>query len=78
MVCGENLLVLLDCLQLFRNTAHTVTPYAAIEYAHLFSHSTTEVLTVLPERTFWEKVTILHREANRPKDREFPTRYSRH
>jgi len=32
----------------------------------------------LPERTFWEKVTILHREANRPDDRAFPVRYSRH
>ena len=55
-----------------------ITPYAAMEYAHLFSQPTTEVLTVLPERTFGEKITILHREANRPESREFPTRYSRH
>jgi hypothetical protein len=55
-----------------------ITPYAAVEYTHLFSKPTTEVLTVLPERTFWEKITILHREANRPKDKEFPARYSRH
>ena len=32
----------------------------------------------MPERTFWEKVTILHREAFRPEDRPFPSRYSRH
>jgi len=56
----------------------SITPYAAEQYPHLFSKVDTEVLTVLPERTFWEKVTILHREANRPIEREFPSRYSRH
>jgi len=35
-------------------------------------------MTVLPERTFWEKVTILHREAYRKEDQAFPSRYSRH
>ena len=38
----------------------------------------TEILTVRPERTFWEKATILHHEANRPLDRPMPPRYSRH
>ena len=38
----------------------------------------TDILTVLPERTFWEKITILHREAFRTEDKEFPPRYSRH
>ncbi len=56
----------------------TIVPYAAQQYPHLFSNSSTEVLTVLPERTFWEKITILHREANRPEGRKFPARYSRH
>lgn len=55
-----------------------ITPYAAIQYPRLFSQPTTEILTVLPERTFWEKVTILHREANRPEGKPFPSRYSRH
>ena len=55
-----------------------ITPYAAIKYPRLFSQPTTEILTVLPERTFWEKVTILHREANRPEGKPFPARYSRH
>jgi len=55
-----------------------ITPYAAEQYPHLFKQAGTDVLTVLPERTFWEKVTILHREANRPEDKPFPTRYSRH
>lgn len=56
----------------------SITPYAAEQYARLFEQPSTEVLTVLSERTFWEKVTILHREAFRPEDRSFPSRYSRH
>ena len=55
-----------------------ITPYAAEKYARVFKQPTTEVLTVLPERTFWEKVTILHREAFREENRPFPARYSRH
>lgn len=55
-----------------------ITPYAAEQYGRLFKQPSTEILTVLPERTFWEKVTILHREAFRAKDRPFPSRYSRH
>ena len=45
-----------------------ITPYAALHYARLFKEPTTDILTVLPERTFWEKVTILHREAYRPEN----------
>ena len=56
----------------------TITPYAAEQYPHIFEQPCTEVLTVLPERTFWEKITILHREANRPQSSPFPQRYSRH
>lgn len=55
-----------------------ITPYAAIIYPKLFSIPSTEILTVLPKRTFWEKITILHREAHRTKDKTFPARYSRH
>ena len=33
---------------------------------------------VTAERTFWEKATILHAEANRPLDGSLPLRYSRH
>ena len=35
-------------------------------------------MTVAPERTFWEKATILHHEAHRPEGSEMPQRYSRH
>ncbi len=55
-----------------------ITSYAAQQYPKLFKQTETIVQTVLPQRTFWEKVTILHREANRSADKEFPTRYSRH
>ncbi len=55
-----------------------ITPYAAEQYGRLFKQPSTEILTVLPERTFWEKATILHREAFRAEDRPFPSRYSRH
>jgi hypothetical protein len=34
---------------------------------------------VTPERSFWEKVTILHQEANRPESKQqMLSRYSRH
>lgn len=33
---------------------------------------------MLPERTFWEKATILHHEAHRPENSVMPSRYSRH
>lgn len=56
----------------------SITPYAAVQYPKVFIQPTTEILTVLPKRTFWEKVTILHREAFRPEDKAFPSRYSRH
>lgn len=54
-----------------------IASYAAQQYPKVFKHPTTSVLTVAPERTFWEKVTILHKEAFRINGR-FPARYSRH
>ncbi|MDR1582484.1 MAG: nucleotidyl transferase AbiEii/AbiGii toxin family protein [Prevotellaceae bacterium] len=56
----------------------TIIPFAAEQYRHLFEQPSTTIRTVLPERTFWEKATILHREAFRSEDKEFPKRYSRH
>jgi hypothetical protein len=54
-----------------------IKPYAAEQYAKLFHTPETAILTVMAERTFWEKVTILHREANRHGS-SLPSRYSRH
>lgn len=56
----------------------TITSFAAEYYGRVFEQSSTQILTVLPERTFWEKVTILHREAFRAESSVFPSRYSRH
>jgi len=42
------------------------------------SDSDTIVRAVSPERTFWEKITILHQEANRSEEKQIPSRYSRH
>jgi hypothetical protein len=55
-----------------------ITPYTAKYYPTLFKRASTSVLTVAPERTFWEKATILHHEANRPEGLLMPSRYSRH
>lgn len=55
-----------------------IEPYAATYYPKVFEQKDTAILTVAPERTFWEKATILHHEANRPKMSEMPQRYSRH
>lgn len=55
-----------------------IEPYAATYYPKVFAQKNTAVLTVAPERTFWEKATILHHEANRPESSEMPQRYSRH
>lgn len=43
-----------------------ITPYAAEQYPSIFEQKSTAILIVAPERTFWEKATILHHEANRP------------
>lgn len=58
--------------------AATVEPYAACVLPEGFGALRTSVRTVSPERTFWEKATILHQEANRPESKAMPRRYSRH
>lgn len=59
-------------------TAAEIAPYAAEYYPDVFGQKSTSILTVVPERTFWEKATILHHEANRPEHLEMLQRYSRH
>lgn len=54
-----------------------VTPFAAEQYPQVFAQPSTSLRTVSPERTFWEKVTILHKEAFRTNGK-IPPRYSRH
>ena len=56
----------------------SVTPFAAEKYPDIFSQKDTSVLTIDVERTFWEKLTILHKIANFPDGKPLPARYARH
>lgn len=56
----------------------TIEPYTAHYYPQLFSASSVGVRTVEAKRTFWEKATILHKEAHRARSSSLPARYSRH
>ena len=60
------------------NAEFSISPYCAEEFPSLFSEPTCRIKSIKAERTFWEKVTILHHEAHRPADNPQPTRYSRH
>jgi predicted nucleotidyltransferase component of viral defense system len=56
----------------------SIVPYIFEAYPDLGTQKTTDIMTSSAERTFWEKVTILHHEANRPENLSMPGRYSRH
>lgn len=56
----------------------TIRPYVADVFQGNASQFDIDVRTAVPERTFWEKATILHQEANRPSSKAMPKRYSRH
>ena len=60
------------------NEVYRISPYIAEEFSHRLNEMDCEVRAITAERTFWEKATILHFEANRPEDRPQPFRYSRH
>lgn len=55
-----------------------IVPYLECVMPDGFGDLSFDVRTVAPERTFWEKATILHQEANRPQVKAMPRRYSRH
>ena len=55
----------------------SIQSYVSEVYPDLMSTPFVKVRTVRPARTFWEKITILHKEAHRTTGR-FPDRYSRH
>lgn len=55
-----------------------ITPFVAEKYPDIFEKKSTNVLTIDVERTFWEKLTILHKIANFTESKEFPRRYARH
>jgi len=60
------------------NDQYKIKPYAAEVFPALFEKPDCVIKAVTAERTFWEKVTILHQEAHRTKDNPQPSRYSRH
>lgn len=57
---------------------HMIRSYAAEFFPAVFQQAECEVRVIGAERTFWEKVTILHQEAHRPTGNHQPSRYSRH
>ena len=57
---------------------YAIRPYAAEEFPEQFEDPECPVRAIDAERTFWEKATILHHEANRPETLPVPVRYSRH
>ncbi len=57
---------------------HTILPYAAEIFPKVFKEPSCSVHVIKAERTFWEKATILHHEANRPEGSTQPPRNSRH
>lgn len=57
---------------------HLIRPYAAEVFPGLFEKPECQVQVIKAERTFWEKATILHHEANRPEGNPQPSRNSRH
>lgn len=59
------------------NERHTISPYVAALTAEL-DYPTSEVVVLSPERTFWEKATLIHVECNRGQLKENAERLSRH
>jgi hypothetical protein len=55
-----------------------ISSFAAQKFPQVFEKTKCSVNTIVAKRTFWEKATILHHEANRPEESSMPTRYSRH
>lgn len=55
-----------------------IKPYAAEKYPTYFVNPTTFVTALDGQRTFWEKLTILHMEYHRPSGNSSKPRLSRH
>jgi hypothetical protein len=56
---------------------HTVTPWIAEEFPTIFQMPSCRVVALEIERTFWEKITILHSEYHRPAEKPMSNRLSR-
>lgn len=58
--------------------SYIIQPYAAEAFPLIFDSSEAVIKATTPERSFWEKITILHAEAHRPSNSSIRERYSRH
>ena len=58
--------------------SHRITPMVASLAPDEFTDFQAEVVALEIERTFWEKVTILHAEYHRPADHPLRDRFARH
>ncbi|MFH1723638.1 MAG: nucleotidyl transferase AbiEii/AbiGii toxin family protein [Elusimicrobiota bacterium] len=56
----------------------SIESYAAQAVPKPFKNPSCEVKVLAPERTFWEKATILHACYHRPSEKVLPQRQSRH
>src|SRR6266481_7422899 len=56
----------------------SVTPFAADTFPEAFREKTATVLVLDSERTFWEKLTLLHAENHRPDPTKLKPRMARH
>lgn len=57
------------------NELRTIIPYVAVTFPQFFDAPTCDVPTLAVERTFWEKVTILHALYHDPRMREKMSRH---
>jgi len=60
------------------NAEYDIRSYVAEVFPDVVDEPVHSIRTIKAERTFWEKVTILHQEAFRPDEKPQPARYSRH
>ncbi len=60
------------------NDRYEITPYLHDVFPQQMKDCKCTLKSIKAERTFWEKVTILHHEAHRPESSPVPIRYSRH
>lgn len=59
------------------NETHTITPYIA-SITEGVKYPSSQVVVLSPERTFWEKATLIHVECNRGELKQNAERLSRH
>jgi hypothetical protein len=56
----------------------TITPFVAEMFPDIFWEKSAAILVLDSERTFWEKVTLLHAENHRPDPTKLKPRMARH